>query len=109
MSDYNLKDLGTANPGNSLTLLYSPSGVQAVGNLKVANASAASRMFTVAIIPNGATILTSHYIAYNTPLLPNQPGENGGICLQSGDAIWVSGSTTDVTFNFLGQESPTGG
>jgi hypothetical protein len=76
-----------------------------VSTLSVANRGAAAATYRIAIRPAGASIATTHYIAYDASILAN----DGilltiGITLAATDVVTVRASTADLTFNLFGSE-----
>ena len=76
-----------------------------VSTIAIANRGAASATYRIAIRPAGASIATTHYIAYDATL----PANDGilltiGITLAATDVVTVRASTADTTFNLFGSE-----
>lgn len=102
------KLLGQQNPGTSWTALYTvPSNGSAVlSTIVVANTSAASKTFRVAIVSSsGTTPTTANCLAYDTTVPANDTIiMTFGITAAANYCIKVYGSTTDVTFSAFGSE-----
>jgi hypothetical protein len=82
------------------------SGKQAiVSTITVANRSAISRSYRIAIRPAGATLANQHYVAYDVTLAPSDTTAlTLGITLTATDVITVYASTADLSFNVFGSE-----
>lgn len=102
------KVLGQSNPSaTTLTTLYTvPSATSSVvSTLCIANLSAASSTFRIAIRVNGASIANSQYIAYDVALLGNDTiFMTLGLSLSAGDIVSVYSSTGNTTFSLFGSE-----
>jgi hypothetical protein len=82
------------------------SGKQAiVSTITVANRSAISRSYRIAIRPAGATLANQHYVAYDVTLAPSDTTAlTLGITLTATDVVTVYASTTDLSFGIFGSE-----
>lgn len=104
----NYKTLGQSNPApNADTTLYTaPAATQVVvSTIAVCNQSGASPTFRVAIRPAGAPLAAQHYIAYDTPLNPNDTVTlTLGITLAATDVVTVRASSGAVSFSAFGSE-----
>jgi hypothetical protein len=102
------KVLGQSNPSaTTLTTLYTvPAATSAVvSTIAVANLSASSVTYRIAIRPAGASITNAHYVAYDTTLEANSNHSYTlGVTLATTDVISVYGSNTSLTFNAFGSE-----
>ena len=102
------KVLGQSNPAaTTATTLYTvPAGRQTViSTITIANISAASKTFRIAIRVNGATLTTAQYIAYDSTITANNTTAlTLGITLAAGDIITVYASDTNLVFNAFGTE-----
>jgi glucose-6-phosphate dehydrogenase assembly protein OpcA len=102
------KVLGQSAPSaTTATTLYTvPSSTQAVvSTIAVCNRGASSATFRVAIRPDGASLDTSHYIAYDSAVTANNSTFiTIGVTLGDTDVITVYASTTDLTFSAFGSE-----
>ena len=87
--------------------LYTVSGSkQAIINcITVANRDANSATYRISVRPDGATLTTDHYIAYDVQVGSNlSVALNLGITLDTNDVITVQSSSGLVTFNAYGVE-----
>lgn len=102
------KVLGQSAPSATTdTTLYTvPASTSAVtSTISIANRGAVSATYRIAVRPAGASIATSHYIAYDSTVAPN----DGilltiGITLATTDVVTVRASTADLTFSLFGSE-----
>lgn len=102
------KVLGQSNPAaTTATTLYTvPSATETiVSTLTVCNISAAEKTFRVAIRPDGASLATQHYIAYDTKIAANNTTAlTLGMTLNASDVITVYASDTNLVFCAFGSE-----
>jgi|APGre2960657468_1045069.scaffolds.fasta_scaffold116069_2 hypothetical protein len=102
------KVLGQINPSSStMTTLYTvPAGTQTViSTISICNQAATTATFTIAVQPAGASILTKHYINYNTSVPANDTITlTLGITLATTDLIACSANSATVSFNAFGSE-----
>ena len=102
------KILGQKSPAAATDFnLYTVSGSkQAIINcITVANRDANSATYRISVRPDGATLTTDHYIAYNVQVDANlSVALNLGITLDTNDVITVQSSSGLVTFNAYGVE-----
>lgn len=102
------KVLGQSAPSAAtLTVLYTcPTSSQAVLSTLIAcNRSAVATTFRIAIIPDGQTIATKHYIYYDGPLPGNDTfASTIGMTLQPRDAVWCYATLATVSFSLFGVE-----
>ena len=87
--------------------LYTVSGSkQAIINcITVANRDANSATYRISVRPDGASLTTDHYIAYDVQVGSNlSVALNLGITLDTNDVITVQSSSGLVTFNAYGVE-----
>ena len=102
------KVLGQKSPAATTDFnLYTVSGSkQAIINcITVANRDANSATYQISVRPDGATLTTDHYIAYNVQVDANlSVALNLGITLDTNDVITVQSSSGLVTFNAYGVE-----
>ena len=102
------KVLGQINPSSStMTTLYTvPAGTQTViSTITICNQAATTATFAIAVRPAGASILTKHYINYNTSVPANDTITlTLGITLATTDLIACSADTASVSFNAFGSE-----
>jgi glucose-6-phosphate dehydrogenase assembly protein OpcA len=104
----NYKVLGQSNPAaTTLTSLYTvPSATEAVvSSIVIANLAASAATFRIAIRPNGASVVNSHYIAYDITVgASDSTVLTLGLTLDAADVLSVYASTTTVTFSAYGSE-----
>lgn len=102
------KVLGQSNPAaTTLTTLYTvPAATETVvSTITVANLSASTITYRVAIRPNGASIANSQYLVYDASLGANSTvAYTLGITLDATDVISVYASDTNATFQAFGSE-----
>ena len=102
------KILGQKSPAAATDFnLYTVSGSkQAIINcITVANRDANSATYRISVRPDGATLTTDHYIAYDVQVGSNlSVALNLGITLDTNDVITVQSSSGLVTFNAYGVE-----
>ena len=102
------KILGQKSPAATTDFnLYTVSGSkQAIINcITVANRNSDSATYRISVRPDGATLTTDHYIAYDVQIGANSSTAlNLGITLDTNDVITVQSSTALVTFNAYGVE-----
>jgi hypothetical protein len=82
------------------------SGKQAIiSTITVANRSASSKSYRIAIRPAGATIANQHYLAYDVVIAANDTTAlTLGVTLTATDVVTVYASAADLTFNLFGSE-----
>ena len=102
------KILGQKSPAAATDFnLYTVSGSkQAIINcITVANRDANSATYRISVRPDGATLTTDHYIAYDVQVDANlSVALNLGITLDTNDVITIQSSSGLVTFNAYGVE-----
>jgi len=102
------KILGQKSPAATTDFnLYTVSGSkQAIINcITVANRDANSATYRISVRPDGATLTTDHYIAYDVQIGSNSSVSlNLGLTLDTNDVITVQSSSGLVTFNAYGVE-----
>jgi hypothetical protein len=102
------KILGQKSPAAATDFnLYTVSGSkQAIINcITVANRDANAATYRISVRPDGATLTTDHYIAYDVQVGSNSSVSlNLGLTLDTNDVITVQSSTALVTFNAYGVE-----
>lgn len=83
-----------------------PASTQAVvSTITVANRSATSRTYRIAIRPAGASLTDQHYLAYDATVLANDTTAlTLGITLTATDVVTVYASTADLSFGIFGTE-----
>jgi hypothetical protein len=102
------KVLGQSAPSaTTATTLYTvPSETSAViSTINVCNRTTTIDTFRIAIRPAGATLATSHYIAYDTTV-PGGDSINitAGISVAATDVVTVYAGTANLTFTAFGAE-----
>lgn len=104
----NYKVLGQSAPSaTTLTSLYTvPSATEAViSTVVVCNRSATDRTFRLAVRPNGASISSEHYLAYDVTVgASDSTTLTLGITMDATDVLSVYASTTDLSFTAFGSE-----
>lgn len=102
------KVLGQSAPSaTTATTLYTvPSATSAVvSTINVCNRSAANDSFRIAIRPAGASLATSHYLAYDTVVPANDSiSLTIGVSLAATDVVTVYAGTANLTFAAFGAE-----
>jgi hypothetical protein len=105
---YAYKVLGQSAPSATTnTDVYTVgSGKQAIiSTITVANRSASSRTYRIAVRPAGATLANQHYLAYDVAIPSNDATAlTLGITLAATDVITVYASTADLSFGIFGSE-----
>ena len=103
------KVLGQSNPAaTTATTLYTvPSAKSAViSTLVVANLSTSAATYRIAVRPAGASLASTHYIAYDVALSANDSTAlTLGITLATTDVVTVYASSANVNFTAFGDES----
>lgn len=102
------KVLGQLNPtANTLSTVYTvpASNSAVISTIVVCNQGTNSATFRLAVIPSGNTILSKHYLNYDTPV----PGNDAiavtiGVTLAAGDSISANVLTGSVSVNVFGSE-----
>lgn len=102
------KVLGQSAPSaTTATTLYTvPSATSAVvSTINVCNRSSSSDTFRIAVRPAGASLASSHYIAYDAAIAANDSiSVTIGVSLATTDVITVYSGTGNLTFNAFGAE-----
>jgi hypothetical protein len=103
------KILGQVTPGTTAasTLYTVPSTTQVVvSSLVVCNLTTTARTYRLAIRPDGATLASSHYLAYDTTVAANDSTiMTIGATLDSTDVVTVQESAANtLTFTVFGAE-----
>jgi hypothetical protein len=102
------KVLGQVVPSaaTATTLYTVPSATQAVvSTLAICNQSSSNVTFRVAIRPAGATLATTHYLAYDSTVQANDTiFLTLGISLAATDVVTVYTSGTAQSFSLFGSE-----
>lgn len=104
----NYKVLGQSAPSaTTATDVYTvPAATQTIiSSIVVAERGGADATFRIAIRPNGDTLATSHYIAFDTPISANDVvALTLGVTVDAADVVTVYASSGDVTFSLFGSE-----
>lgn len=102
------KVLGQVAPSaTTATTAYTvPSSTQAVlSTIVVANRASSAGSYRIAIRPDGATLATTHYVAYDIVIAANDSTAlTLGITLGDTDVVTVYASSADMTFSVFGSE-----
>jgi hypothetical protein len=102
------KVLGQVVPSaTTATTAYTvPSSTQAVvSTIVVCNRAASAGTYRIAIRPDGASLATSHYVAYDIAIAANDSTAlTLGITLGDTDVVTVYASSADMTFSLFGSE-----
>ena len=102
------KVLGQVAPSaTTATTAYTvPSSTQAVlSTIVVCNRAASAGTYRIAIRPDGATLATTHYVAYDIAIAANDSTAlTLGITLGDTDVVTVYASSADMTFSVFGSE-----
>jgi hypothetical protein len=102
------KILGQKSPAAATDFnLYTVSGSKQtiINCITVANRDANAATYRISVRPDGATLTTDHYIAYDVQVGSNSSvALNLGLTLDTNDVITVQSSTALVTFNAYGVE-----
>jgi glucose-6-phosphate dehydrogenase assembly protein OpcA len=102
------KVLGQSAPSATTeTTLYTvPASTSTVAStISVCNRAATSDTFRIAIRPAGATLATSHYIAFDTVVPANDAITiTAGVTLATTDVVTVYAGTANLTFSLFGAE-----
>ena len=102
------KVLGQVAPSaTTATTAYTvPSSTQAIlSTIVVCNRAASSGTYRIAIRPDGASLATTHYVAYDIVIAANDSTAlTLGITLGDTDVVTVYASSADMTFSVFGSE-----
>ena len=102
------KVLGQSAPSaTTATTLYTvPSATSANDStINVCNRSASSDTFRIAVRPAGASLATSHYLAYDASIVANDSiSVTIGVSLATTDVVTVYAGTANLTFAAFGAE-----
>ena len=102
------KVLGQKSPAAATDFnLYTVSGSKQtiINCITVANRDANSATYRISVRPDGATLTTDHYIAYDVQIGSNSSVSlNLGITMDTNDVITVQSSSGLVTFAVFGAE-----
>jgi glucose-6-phosphate dehydrogenase assembly protein OpcA len=104
----NYKVLGQVAPSATTdTTLYTvPASTEAIiSTIVVANRTATSANYRIAIRPDGATLANLHYIAFDITVgASDSTTLTLGLTLNAADVITVRASTADLSFSAFGSE-----
>ena len=102
------KVLGQSAPSaTTATTLYTVPATTStvISTINVCNRAATTDTFRIAIRPAGATLATSHYIAFDSPIPANDSiNITAGVSLATTDVITVYAGTSTLTFTAFGAE-----
>jgi glucose-6-phosphate dehydrogenase assembly protein OpcA len=102
------KVLGQSAPSaTTATTVYTvPSATSTVlSSIVIANRAATTATYRIAIRPAGATLATTHYIAYDVTVgASDSTVLTLGITLATTDVVTVYASTANLTFSVFGSE-----
>ena len=102
------KVLGQVNPSaTTATTAYTvPSATQTViSTITVVNGGAYPSTYRIAIRPDGETLATKHYIAYDATIAPQDTVTlTLGITLDATDVVTVYAGHGSMVFNIFGSE-----
>ena len=102
------KVLGQSAPSaTTATTLYTvPSATSAViSTIHICNRANTADTFRIAIRPAGASLATSHYLAYDTTVGANDAvSVTIGVSLAATDVVTVYAGTSNLTFSLFGAE-----
>lgn len=104
----NYKVLGQSAPSSATNVdVYTvPSGKQTiVSTISVANRGTGASSYRIAVRPNGATLSTEHYIAYDIAIAANDTTVlTIGLTMDEADVITAYALTASVSFGVFGSE-----
>lgn len=97
-----------SNPAaNTDTTLYTvPKGKKAKGWVSVAEIGGAAATYRIALRKSGAAISNAHYLAFDRTIDANTSHLIPDLRLDVDDVLTVRASTTNVAFNYNGDEDP---
>jgi hypothetical protein len=102
------KVLGQINPtANTQTTLYTvPAATSTiVSTVSICNLANTATSFSLAVQPIGASLVSKHYINFNTPLPANDTITlTIGMTLATTDVISANAASSSVSFNAFGSE-----
>lgn len=102
------KVLGQKSPAaNTSWDIYTVSGTKdaIINCITVANRDTAPSLYRISVRPDGATLTTDMYLAYDVTVDGNSSiALNLGITLNQNDVITVQATTGNVSFNVFGAE-----
>jgi len=102
------KVLGQVNPAaTTATTVYTvPSATETViSTITIVNGGAFPSTYRIAVRPNGETLATKHYIAYDATIAPQDTVTlTLGITLDATDVVTVFAGHASMVFNVFGSE-----
>ena len=101
------KVLGQLASTTSAVALYTcPASTEAViSTIVVANRDSTSKTFTIILRPNDETLADKHYLAKDITVGGSDTTAlTLGITMDATDKLYISGSTTDLSFTAFGSE-----
>ena len=101
------KVLGQLASTTSAVALYTcPASTEAViSTIVVANRDSTSKTFTIILRPNDETLADKHYLAKDITVgASDTTALTLGITMDATDKLYISGSTTDLSFTAFGSE-----
>lgn len=102
------KVLGQSAPSATTnTDVYTvPSATEAVvSTIVIANRSSSAATYRVAVRPDGATIASQHYVAYDVTVGANDSTAlTLGLTLDAADVLTIYASSADLSFSVFGSE-----
>ena len=102
------KVLGQKSPAaNTDWNLYTVTGAKdaVISSIVVANRDSNSAKYRISVRPDGATLTTDMYIAYDVQVNSNSTmALNLGVTMNTDDVLTVSSSSGTVTFSVFGTE-----
>ena len=102
------KVLGQKSPAaNTSWDIYTVSGTKdaIINCITIANRDTAPAAYRISVRPDGATLTTDMYLAYDVSVDGNSSiALNLGITLNQNDVVTVQATTSNVSFNVFGAE-----
>ena len=97
-----IQRMGIANPASNTNTLIFTSTAGYLTSVIATNKGAASTV-RAWVVPNGATLASQHgYMLYNVALPAGNTIESHRFAISTGDTVYVSASTADVSFSLNG-------
>jgi hypothetical protein len=83
-----------------------PSSTTAIiSSIVVVNRGTEGTTFRVAVRPNGATIESKHYVAYDVPIARNDSTVlSFGITMDAADVVTINGANNNISVSVFGTE-----
>jgi hypothetical protein len=102
------KVLGQVNPSaTTATTAYTvPSATETViSTITICNTGAYPTTYRIAVRPNGETLATKHYVAYDATIAPQDTVTlTLGITMDAADVVTVYAGHATLSFNLFGSE-----